>query len=103
MTVAASTIDIRTMVLSTREGYDSALRMTYTASRFVPAYELTEPEVAAFVVIPLVLAALLAGGVAVVWRRSGASSAAARRAALITAVATGAWMAVTWIAGTNGI
>jgi len=69
----------------------------------VAPYQLTEPAVAAFVVIPLVLFALLVWSVAAVWRRAGASPASARRAATITALVAGAWMAATWIAGGSGI
>ena len=41
-------------------------------SPIVPAYQLTEPAVAAFVLIPLVLLAILVWGIATVWRRAGA-------------------------------
>jgi hypothetical protein len=40
----------------------------------------SDPAVAAFVVIPALLLAALAGGTALAWRRSGASAVAARRA-----------------------
>jgi len=69
----------------------------------VPAYRLTEPAVAAFVVIPILLFAVLVWGVVAVWRRAGASTASSRRAGVITALAAGAWMALTWIAGGSGI
>jgi hypothetical protein len=69
----------------------------------VPAYRLTEPAVAAFVVIPLLLFAVLVWGIVFVSRRAGASPGSARRAGAITAVVSAAWMAVTWIAGASGV
>src|SRR5262245_44292072 len=72
-------------------------------SPIVPAYQLSEPAIAAFVVIPLLLFAILVWGIATVWRRAGASAAAARRAAVITALITGTWMALTWIAAESGV
>ncbi len=59
--------------------------------------------VGAFVVIPVVLALLLALGVATAWIRSGASTARARRVTLITLVITVVWMEATWMAASNGI
>ena len=64
---------------------------------------MIDPPVAAFIVIPLVLFAILVWGVVVVWRRAGATTDAARRAGLITSVLAGAWMALTWIAGVSGV
>jgi len=69
----------------------------------VPAYQFTEPAVAAFVVIPLLLFAVLVWGIVAVSRRSGASPNDARRAGVIAAVVAGAWMAITWIAGASGV
>lgn len=68
----------------------------------MPPYPLTHPSVAAFVVIPILLFAVLVWGVVDAWQKAGASSNAARRAGIITAGATGVWMAITWIAGANG-
>jgi hypothetical protein len=46
---------------------------------------LVDPPLAAFVVIPLALFAILVWGVAAVWRRAGATAADARRAGMIIA------------------
>ena len=46
---------------------------------------LIDPPLAAFVVIPLALFAILVWGVAAVWRRAGATAADARRAGMIAA------------------
>jgi hypothetical protein len=69
----------------------------------VSASEFADPPVAAFVVIPLVLFAILVWGVVVVWRRAGHTPASARRAGLITASIVGTWMVLTWLAGAAGI
>jgi hypothetical protein len=68
----------------------------------MPPYRLTDPIVAAFVVIPLLLLAALVWATNEAWHRSGASPAAARRAGLIVGAATAAWMVVTWIAAASG-
>jgi hypothetical protein len=67
------------------------------------AYPLSDPVTAAFVVIPLVLAATLVWATYTAWRRSGASESASRRTAVIVAVDAAAWMALTWIAARSGI
>ena len=69
----------------------------------MPAYQLGEPAVAAFVIIPLVLFAVLVWGTVAVSRRAGGSSDTARRSGVIAAVVAGAWMAITWIAGASGV
>jgi hypothetical protein len=69
----------------------------------VPAYQLTEPAVAAFVIIPLLLLAVLVWGIVAVSRRAGDSPEAARRTGVIAAVVAIAWMAMTWIAGAAGV
>jgi hypothetical protein len=69
----------------------------------MPPYQLTDLSVAAFVVIPILLFAVLVWGVVVAWQKAGASSKTARRAGIITAAVTAVWMAITWIAGANGV
>jgi hypothetical protein len=54
-------------------------------------------------VIPIALFTILVWGVIEVWRRSGASPSSVRRAGVITALAAGAWMALTWIAAASGV
>ena len=63
----------------------------------------SDPAVAAFVLIPLLLAVALVWGTGVAWRRSGASDAEAARASLAVGAATAAWMAATWLAARSGI
>jgi hypothetical protein len=58
---------------------------------------------AAFVVIPLLLAAGLTWGVAVASRRLGEDRARRRRAIVITVVGSAAWMAGTWLAAASGV
>ena len=69
----------------------------------MPAYQLSDPVIAAFVVIPITLAATLVWATLTAWRRSGATESAARRAAVIVAVDSAAWMALTWVAARSGI
>jgi hypothetical protein len=57
----------------------------------------------AFVVIPVVLAVLLAAGTAAAWVRSGQPWPRARRATLVTIVVTVMWMEATWMAAANGV
>jgi hypothetical protein len=68
----------------------------------MPPYRLTDPVVATFVVIPLLLASALVWAAMVASRRAGAADAAGRLGAL-TGAATAAWMALTWSAATSGI
>jgi hypothetical protein len=63
---------------------------------------MTEPAVAAFVVIPIVLFAILVRGVVAVWQRTDASPATARRAGAIVAAVTAIWMMATWTAAASG-
>ena len=63
----------------------------------------SSPAVAAFIVIPAVLAALFLWGVIFSWRRSGADVAATGRAALVAGLVTFGWMAITWTAARSGI
>ena len=69
----------------------------------MPDYRLADPAVLAFVAIPVLLVGALAWGTAVAWRRAGANASSATRAAVTTAIAACAWMAVTWLAATSGI
>ena len=69
----------------------------------MPPYQLSDPVVAAFVVIPIALAATLIWATLTAWRRSGASESAARRAAVIVGADAAAWMALTWAAAMSGI
>ena len=69
----------------------------------MPSYRLSEPHIAVFVVMPVMLAALLAWATLIAWRRSGASESAARRAAIVVGVDSAAWMALTWTAAISGI
>src|SRR5262245_2403496 len=63
----------------------------------------SDPAVAAFVLIPALLASALVWGTRFAWRRSGASDAEAIRASLAVGAATAAWMAATWLAARSGI
>jgi hypothetical protein len=69
----------------------------------MPALQLSDPVIAAFVVIPIMLAATLVWATLAAWRRSGATESAARRAAVIVAVDAAAWMTLTWVAARSGI
>jgi hypothetical protein len=64
---------------------------------------VAEPDTAAFVVIPVLLATILVWATLAAWRRSGASLSAARRAAVIVGADTAAWMALTWFAASSGM
>lgn len=69
----------------------------------LPPYGSSDPSVAAFVVLPAVMAALFVAAVWQAWRVTGASAGAARRAAWIAALAIAGWMAVTWALAASGI
>ena len=69
----------------------------------MPPFQLTDPVVATFVAIPVVLVATLVWATLTAWRRSGASESASKRAAIVVGVDTVAWMAVTWLAAMSGI
>jgi len=66
-------------------------------------FRYSDPAVGAFVLIPALLAIVLAWGTGYAWRRSGSSDATARRASLAVGGATAAWMAATWLAARSGI
>ena len=63
----------------------------------------SDPAVAAFVVIPVLLVLALAWGANAAWRRSGAPPAAALRAAVFTCGAGFVWMALTASAARSGV
>ena len=69
----------------------------------MPPYRLSDPVVAAFVLLPMLLAAGLVWSAIEAWRRAGASPAAARGTGVVTGAATMAWMAATWAAASTGI
>ena len=62
----------------------------------MPDVSFTDPEVAAFIILPVLLVAALVAGVWWSWRLAGEPAPRAWRAAAILTVASGAWMAVTW-------
>ena len=66
-------------------------------------YSYVDPAVAAFVVIPVLLALALVLGARVAWRRSGAPRPAVARAGLVTGTAAITWMAATWVAADSGV
>ena len=68
----------------------------------MPPYPITAPAVAAFVVIPIVLFAILVRGVVFVWQRAGTSPSAARRAGAVVAAVCAIWMMATWMAAASG-
>jgi hypothetical protein len=61
----------------------------------------SDPAVAAFVVLPVLLLFALIGGTSVAWRRSGSTSST--RATSIVAVAAIGWMALTWVLAGSGV
>ena len=69
----------------------------------MPAYQPSDPVIAAFVLIPVMLAGTLVWATLTAWRRSGATESAARRAAVIVAVDAAAWMTLTWVAAMSGV
>ena len=62
----------------------------------MPGVSFTDAEVAAFIILPVLLVAALIAGVWWSWRLAGESAPRAWRAAAILTVASAAWMAVTW-------
>ena len=67
----------------------------------MPPYRLSDPVVATFVVIPLLLAGTLVWAAVVASRRAGAEQSV-RRAGALTGAAAAAWMLLTWSAATSG-
>jgi len=62
----------------------------------------SDPAVAAFVVIPVLLVLALAWGAGTAWRRGGAPPAAAARVSVLAGAAGAGWMAVTGAAARSG-
>jgi hypothetical protein len=69
----------------------------------MPPYRWSDPVIAAFIAIPVALAATLVWATLMAWRRSGASESASRRATVIVAADAAAWMVLTWAAAMSGI
>ena len=69
----------------------------------LPTLSYSDPAVAAFVAIPLLLVAALAWGSAIAWLRSGAAPRAATRGTVVVAAASIVWLAVTWMVAESGI
>ena len=70
---------------------------------FLPPYSLAEPDVLAFVLIPIGLVALFGWGVAYSWRQAGETAAQSRRTALLAVAAAALWMALTWTLANRGV
>jgi len=68
----------------------------------LPPYSTSEIEVAAFIVLPLLIVALLAWGTLAAWRRAGATAARARRVMLLVSLGAAAWMSATWTVASRG-
>jgi hypothetical protein len=66
-------------------------------------YSYSDPAIAAFIVIPIALVLVLVVGTGTAWMRDGASRSATRRVTLTVAVASIAWMAVTWALAISGV
>lgn len=69
----------------------------------MPPYRLSEPVVATFVLLPMLLTAGLVWCAIEAWRRGGAPPSAARGTGVVTGAVTVAWMALTWAAASSGI
>jgi hypothetical protein len=69
----------------------------------MPSYALSDPAVAAFVIIPVLLSAIFAFGVAHAWQRSGASRSVATRAVTIAVAGASGWIAVTAAIAQSGV
>ena len=61
----------------------------------------SDPAVAAFVVLPVLLVIALIGATSFAWRRSGSTSST--RATSIVAIAAIGWMALTWVLAGSGV
>jgi hypothetical protein len=64
---------------------------------------LSDPVVATFVVLPVLVVIAFVAGVHRGWRAAGLTAGAAGRAALIAACAAAAWMWIAWIAAASGV
>ena len=69
----------------------------------IPPYALTDPSVAAFVLIPGALVVLLVWGVAVAWRRAGLPASTRFRAVTLALGGSTVWMTATWLVAQNGV
>lgn len=88
-------------VLDRMENFSYCIRTNLP--REMPPYRLSDPVVATFIIIPVLLAAMLVWATHSAWRRSGASASASRRSALLVGAAAAVWMTATWAAAANGI
>lgn len=61
----------------------------------------SDPAVAAFVVLPMLLLVALIGGTSIAWRRGGSTSST-RATAIVTVAAIG-WMTLTWVLAGSGV
>src|SRR5687767_9874135 len=66
-------------------------------------YSYSDPVVAAFMVIPVLLAMALVWGARIAWRGSGAAVSTATRVSFATGAAAVAWMASTWVLAASGV
>ena len=69
----------------------------------MPTVSLGQPEVLAFVVLPVAIVLCLAWGTWASWRRAGEPPARAWRAAGLITAAAAVWMAVTWEVASFGV
>jgi hypothetical protein len=74
----------------------------HTSEQRLPPYDLREPAVLAFVLIPLVLVFLFIWGVGFAWRRA-ASESSMRFAIVATACAAGIWLPLTLGLAASGV
>jgi len=70
---------------------------------FIPPYSSSDPDVLAFVLIPIALVALFGWAVYYAWRQAGEAPANSRRTALLVVAAAAAWMALTWTLASRGV
>lgn len=68
----------------------------------MPEVSLDQPEIQAFVVLPVLLVALLSVGVWRAWRRDGQTAARSARATLLVLIGAAIWMTVTWMVASSG-
>jgi hypothetical protein len=68
----------------------------------MPPYTLSEPDVFAFIVIPLWLVVAFVAAVVAAWRSSGARDRGVR-AGVMAAVGVCVWLALTWQAASSGV
>ena len=68
----------------------------------MPDYSLRDPDVFAFIAIPMALVAAFAWGIAAASRRAGEPAAVATRATVVV-LGAAAWMAAAWVAADSGV